>query len=954
MSPELSSAYSQSVTAAPFDSISLNATDAEGLTNISVVNVSITIDNTKANVTAVVPANDTTQTGEFLINASVNDTLTKVFNATFRLIESNGAAVTDWLYAELNSGDIDQGYWNTTYDTTSIADGDYNITINATDFSGNQQLVNITQITIDNAAADSTAPNNSIIDPVQFANISGDLFINASVNESTAEGTVAFVNVTLYNNTGNATGLIIMTLGAGDTNQGYWNTTIDTTTILDGNYNISVNATDSNGNINISVVNVSITIDNTKANVTIVEPANETFGNGTMLINASVNDTTSKVETVWFRLTNADGSRISPNWESATISAGDIDQGYWNLTIDTMAIGYGQANITINATDFAGNQQVINISQIYINNTVFIGQTDDDNAVVTRNHTFINLSITNTTTIDAVGIEWNGTNITIWGDGLVGLWHFNNNTNDSSGNRNEGVSTGINCSTSIDGQFGTACDFNGSHSINVGSDPLLDNLGPVTIQFWMNSSSDDCAINAETLWWKNVNDGLACRETGAMAFTYEAGATDLRRTTDNNFIVQNAWHHITLTWDGTATATGIHIYKDGIEAGYQDTQNGDSLADDESNNLFLGGRNNEKFFNGTLDEYRIYNYVQTPEQINITYRSEIGKYFANISENSFTNYSYYGWFNQTDGNYSRTETRNITFQQVAAANTAPVVYNVTPATVTPVDGSYAAELNISFNVTDADGAATLDNSLARVNVTQFSGGVPFINRTNTTGNCIVQTSSFNGGKDRSYSCIVQIRYHDNATNWQINATISDTSGNVHGNYSQNATINSLSAFSFLSADIELSAGLGSNDNELTFIINNTGNFKFTKLNLTPYALNASLTDFYMLGGETDTNSRGTANFSFNTTTSTSGWGVGLVNATGINITETYDSNNEGISIHLSPAEGHDTDITFANRTLYIYIDLPNNKGLSSGVTYNSSATGDCCPSWSIIADQVES
>jgi len=290
---------------------------------------------------------------------------------------------------------------------------------------------------------------------------------------------------------------------------------------------------------------------------------------------------------------------------------------------------------------------------------------------------------------------------------------------------------------------------------------------------------------------------------------------------------------------------------------------------------------------------------------------------------------------------------------VTTADNAPVVYNVTPGTVTPVDGSYAAELNISFNVTDADGVANLDNTLARVNVTQFSGGVALINRTNTTG-CIVQTSSFNGGLDRSYSCIVQIRYHDNATNWQINATIGDTTGNVHGNYSQNATVNGLSAFSFVSADLIISAGLGSTNNELTFIINNTGNFNFTKLNLTPFSLNASLTDIFMLGGETDTDSRGTANFSFNTSTSGSGWGVGLVNATPINISENYDSNNEGLSIHLSPAEGHDTDITFANRTLYIYIDIPNDKGLSSGVTYNSSATGDCCPPWSIIADVVES
>jgi len=161
--------------------ISVNATDSQGLTNISVINVSITIDRTKANVTIVVPANDSTQSGNMLINASVNDTTSKVLNATFRLTTSEGTTITDWLYAELNSGTIDQGYWNTTFDTTSVVDGEYNVTINATDFAGNQQLVNISQITINN-----DAPNNSINIPLDGANISGNLFINASVNDTSS------------------------------------------------------------------------------------------------------------------------------------------------------------------------------------------------------------------------------------------------------------------------------------------------------------------------------------------------------------------------------------------------------------------------------------------------------------------------------------------------------------------------------------------------------------------------------------------------------------------------------------------------------------------------------------------------------------------------------------------------------------------------------------------------
>jgi len=56
--------------------------------------------------------------------------------------------------------------------------------------------------------------------------------------------------------------------------------------------------------------------------------------------------------------------------------------------------------------------------------------SDVDNAVVERNWTYINLSVTNTSTIDTVTLDWNGTNITIWGDGLVGLWNLDGDVTD--------------------------------------------------------------------------------------------------------------------------------------------------------------------------------------------------------------------------------------------------------------------------------------------------------------------------------------------------------------------------------------------------------------------------------------------------------------------------------------------------------------------------------------------
>ncbi|MFH1181681.1 MAG: Ig-like domain-containing protein [Candidatus Woesearchaeota archaeon] len=339
--------------------ISVNATDVSRNSNIS-LNVSATIDNTRANVSMVVPVNRTNQLTSFLINASVNDSLSKVFNVTFRLTNSAGTSTSQWIYATMSSGNYDQGYWNATFDITTLAQGRYNITINATDFAGNQQVANISDIYYD-----GTPPNNTIIRPLIFSNISGLFSVNASINDSSSGATA--VNVTLFSSTGSSVLSTPMTLLSGNLISGYWNATIDSATIADGNYNISVNATDYVQNTNISA-NVSITIDNTKPNVSAIAPANNTvFEEIAIVMNASVNDTTSKVASVKFRLTTSDGSSIS-SWLTASISSGTFSVGYWNASISSTSLPNGVYNITINATDFAGNQQVINISQIQIAN----------------------------------------------------------------------------------------------------------------------------------------------------------------------------------------------------------------------------------------------------------------------------------------------------------------------------------------------------------------------------------------------------------------------------------------------------------------------------------------------------------------------------------------------------------------------------------------------------------
>jgi len=412
--------------------ISVNATDTAGMINISVINVSIIIDNTLStvNISIVNPSNLTNFTNEnILINLSANDTLSKVFNVTFKIYNSSTNA-TKWLDVSLNSGNIDQGYWTATISSTTLVNGYYNITVNVTDFAGNQVVENLSSFNV-SAGGDATPPNVSIDIPAADTNFSGSFLVNASINDT--ESDVTDVNLSLLQPGSTAAGPISMNLSAGGIQLGNFNTTVDTVAlgIADGSYNLSVNATDSTSNTNISA-NVSITIDNTPPNVSIDVPTGG-IQSGSILINASVNDTTSKVFNTTFRLTTATGNTIT-DWLDATLRAEDITVGFWDVTFDTTTLADDVYNITINATDFAGNQNVTNISTIEIDNlpnaTIINPLTNSNFSTqnflvnVSANSSSIDIDFVNLTILNSTGNVTNLIKMTLGaGTATSGYWN---------------------------------------------------------------------------------------------------------------------------------------------------------------------------------------------------------------------------------------------------------------------------------------------------------------------------------------------------------------------------------------------------------------------------------------------------------------------------------------------------------------------------------------------------
>jgi hypothetical protein len=103
------------------------------------------------------------------------------------------------------------------------------------------------------------------------------------------------------------------------------------------------------------------------------------------------------------------------------------------------------------------------------------------------------------------------------------------------------------------------------------------------------------------------------RYTGSHAYSASVGDT----------IILNSWQHIALTWSRTTNRT--RLYHNGVEVRYsvQETGSG-SMLDDTAYPYIIGARGalgEATFFNGLIDEVRLYGYALTEEEIRDIYNS---------------------------------------------------------------------------------------------------------------------------------------------------------------------------------------------------------------------------------------------------------------------------------------------------------------------------------------------
>lgn len=179
--------------------------------------------------------------------------------------------------------------------------------------------------------------------------------------------------------------------------------------------------------------------------------------------------------------------------------------------------------------------------------------------------------------------------------------------------------------------------FSGSYHLNVSSQSSLNDIGPLTICFWIKSTS---VTKSETIMAKTdggTQQGWYIQWDatfgGGIGFYSPSLTNDTQRVAIASAFATNTWMFIAITWDGTTTATGCHIYRDGNTevSSYVRTNNGSGThSSDASQTLFVAGYS--ATLNGCTDTassiplVHIYNRVITGAEITQNWDANVGRF----------------------------------------------------------------------------------------------------------------------------------------------------------------------------------------------------------------------------------------------------------------------------------------------------------------------------------------
>ncbi len=211
-----------------------------------------------------------------------------------------------------------------------------------------------------------------------------------------------------------------------------------------------------------------------------------------------------------------------------------------------------------------------------------------------------------------------------WAPGPVGYWDFEEGSGstiiDKSGHDNSGLWNGSGTRNWVKGKYGNGGNFNGSTDF-INFSPTPDTGSEYgTMSLWVKSDTNYSDIGY--IFYGTADNGgngngaedelhLYFTADEKIAFFIEGtnSGTDVNITSSQSY-ADNKWHYITATWERGGKA---YLYIDGIQ---MESTNHTANSFMFSESLRLGRPEAaQRYFQGQVDEVRLYNYTRTNKQI---------------------------------------------------------------------------------------------------------------------------------------------------------------------------------------------------------------------------------------------------------------------------------------------------------------------------------------------------
>ncbi len=209
------------------------------------------------------------------------------------------------------------------------------------------------------------------------------------------------------------------------------------------------------------------------------------------------------------------------------------------------------------------------------------------------------------TWVEFDGATYYGNEVQFEASNLAAHYPFNGNANDESGNGNHGTPNGVTLTSDRFGNPDSAYSFDGNDIITIPHDESLNSSGELSFSVWVNPNSlQNSMILGKSNYTSTTNYLLRTTSSGYFTFEYKGFAYS-----NSLPLTASSWNHVAVVSQADNSKL---VYINGTLATHTTASSPYGLV---TNELTIGARPGAEFFNGSIDDLRIYKSALTETQI---------------------------------------------------------------------------------------------------------------------------------------------------------------------------------------------------------------------------------------------------------------------------------------------------------------------------------------------------